>query len=80
MGIMGYLRERMGKIVAIVIGISLVAFVVTEVVQSGGSFFRDDNSTIGEVYGEKIPYQEFNETVEQNSNQFREQSGGSLSP
>lgn len=80
MGIMGYLRERMGKIVAIVIGISLVAFVVTEVVQSGGSFFKDDNSTIGEVYGEKIPYQDFNETVEQNSNQFRQQSGGSLSP
>ncbi|PJJ83971.1 peptidylprolyl isomerase [Mucilaginibacter auburnensis] len=80
MGIMGYLRERMGKIVAGVIGISLIAFVITEVVQSGGSFFRDDNSTIGEVYGEKIPYQEFNETVEQNSNQFKEQSGGALSP
>lgn len=81
MGIMGYLRERMGKIVAGVIGISLVAFVVTEVVQSGGSFLRDDTSTIGEVYGEKIPYEVFTETVEQNGNQFKQQSGqNSLSP
>jgi peptidyl-prolyl cis-trans isomerase D len=81
MGIMGYLRERMGKIVAIVIGISLVAFVVTEVVQSGGSFFKDDTNTIGEVYGEKIPYALFTETVEQNGNQFKQQSGqNSLSP
>jgi len=81
MGIMGYLRERMGKIVAVVIGISLVAFVVTEVVQSGGSFFKGDNSTIGEIYGQKIPYADFTETVEQNGNQFKQQSGqNSLSP
>ncbi|MGY3213685.1 peptidylprolyl isomerase [Mucilaginibacter sp. HD30] len=75
MGIMGYLRERMGKIVAGVIGLSLVAFVITEVVQSGSSFFKGDNSTIGEIYGQKIPYAEFTETVEQNGNQFKQQSG-----
>ena len=75
MGIMGYLRERMGKIVAGVIGLSLVAFVITEVVQSGSSFFKGDNSTIGEIYGQKIPYVEFTETVEQNGNQFKQQSG-----
>ncbi|MFD0750881.1 SurA N-terminal domain-containing protein [Mucilaginibacter calamicampi] len=81
MGIMGYLRERMGKIVAVVIGLSLVAFIVTEVVQSGSSFFKGDNNTIGEIYGEKIPYVEFTETVEQNGNQFKQQSGqNSLSP
>ena len=81
MGIMGYLRERMGKIVAGVIGLSLVAFVITEVVQSGSSFFKGDNSTIGEIYGQKIPYVEFTETVEQNGNQFKQQSGqNSLTP
>lgn len=81
MGIMGYLRERMGKIVAVVIGLSLVAFVISEVVQSGSSFFKGDNSTIGEVFGQKIPYVEFTETVEQNGNQFKQQSGqNSLSP
>jgi len=81
MGIMGYLRERMGKIVAGVIGLSLVAFIVTEVVQSGSSFFKGDNNTIGEIYGEKIPYVKFTETVEQNGNQFKQQSGqNNLSP
>jgi peptidyl-prolyl cis-trans isomerase D len=43
MGIMGYLRERMGKILAFFIGLALLAFIVSEVVRSGGSFFRDDS-------------------------------------
>jgi peptidyl-prolyl cis-trans isomerase D len=81
MGIMGYLRERMGKIVAVVIGLSLFAFIVTEVVHSGGSLFRDDNSTIGQVGDEKIPYETFNAAVEQNAAQFKQQSGqNSLTP
>jgi len=78
---MGYLRERMGKIVAIVIGLSLFAFIASEAVRSGGSFFRDDNNELGNVGGEKIAYDEFNKEVEQNSAQFKQQSGqNNLSP
>ncbi len=79
MGIMGYLRERMGKIVAIVIGLSLFAFIASEAVRSGGSFFRDDRNELGNVGGEKIAYDEFQKEVDQNSAQFK-QSGQSLSP
>jgi hypothetical protein len=39
MGIMGYLRERMGKILAGVIGLALFAFIVGEVVQVRQFFF-----------------------------------------
>src|SRR6202012_3465877 len=78
MGIMGYLRERMGKIVAIVIGLSLFAFIASEAVRSGGSFFRDDTNELGSVGGEKIAYDEFQKEVDQNSAQFR-QNGQSLS-
>ena len=74
MGIMGYLRDRMGKILAICIGFSLFAFIIGEVVRSGGSFFREDRSTIGEVGGEKLAYEDFNKKVEQNSAQFQQQS------
>jgi peptidyl-prolyl cis-trans isomerase D len=56
MGIMGFLRERMGKILAIVIGLALFAFVAGEVIQQGSSFFRSDANNIGEVNGEKITY------------------------
>jgi peptidyl-prolyl cis-trans isomerase D len=77
MAVMGYLRDRMGKIVAGVIGLSLVAFVATEAVQSGGTFFRDDNNELGVVGGEKIAYDKFNAAVEQNVAQFKQQSGQS---
>lgn len=81
MGIMGFLRDRMGKILAISIGFSLLAFIIGEVVRSGGSFFRDDRDLLGEVGGEKISYTDFNKKVDQNSAQFRQQSGqGALSP
>ena len=55
MAIMGYLRERMGKIVAGVIGLSLFAFIATEALKSGGSFFKGDNNELGSVGDEKIP-------------------------
>lgn len=80
MGIMSYLRERMGKILAGVIGLALFAFIAGEVVQSGGAFFRDDVHNIGEVNGEKIPYVDFNNRLEQSTQQFKQQSGQSLTP
>jgi peptidyl-prolyl cis-trans isomerase D len=81
MGIMGFLRERMGKIVAFVIGFSLLAFIVGEVLRSGGSFFRDDRNELGDVNGEKVAYDDFQKKVDQNSAQFKQQSGQSnLSP
>ncbi len=81
MGIMGFLRERMGKIVAFVIGFSLLAFIVGEVLRSGGSFFRDDRNELGDVNSEKIAYDDFQKKVDQNSAQFKQQSGQSnLSP
>lgn len=80
MGIMGFLRERMGKILAIFIGVALFAFIVSEVVRSGGSFFKDDNNELAVVNGEKVPFDEFNKKLEQNTNQFKQQSGQSISP
>ena len=81
MGIMGFLRERMGKILAIVIGLALFAFVAGEVIQQGSSFFRSDADNVGEVNGEKIAYAKFNERLEASTEQFKQQSGGqSITP
>jgi peptidyl-prolyl cis-trans isomerase D len=79
MGIMGFLRERMGKILAFCIGFALLGFILEEVVRSGGSIFKDDRTSIGEVSGEKINYEDFKTRVDQNSAQFKQQSGA-LSP
>jgi peptidyl-prolyl cis-trans isomerase D len=75
MGIMNYLRERMGKIVAIVIGLSLCAFILGEVLRQGGSFLKGDRDEIGEVDGEKISNADYSKLVEQATNQFKQQSG-----
>ncbi|MEO3407056.1 SurA N-terminal domain-containing protein [Mucilaginibacter sp. CAU 1740] len=76
---MGFLRERMGKILAFFIGLALLAFIVSEVVRSGGSFFRDDSNELAVVNGEKVPYDKFNAKLEQASQQFKQQ-GQSMSP
>jgi peptidyl-prolyl cis-trans isomerase D len=80
MGIMSYLRERMGKILAIVIGLALFAFILGEVIQTGGAFFRGDANNIGEVNGETITYKDFSEKLEQSTQQFKQQSGQSITP
>ncbi|HEY8928254.1 MAG TPA: SurA N-terminal domain-containing protein [Mucilaginibacter sp.] len=77
MGIMGFLRDRMGKILAFFIGFALFAFIVGEVIKSGGSFFRDDRNLLGEVGGEKIAYDDYQKLYDQLSNQFKQQSGTS---
>src|SRR6202000_3183159 len=45
------------------------------VLRSGSSFFHDDRNMLGEVDGEKVPYDEFSKLLEQNTSQFKQQSG-----
>jgi len=71
---MGFLRNRMGLILVIVIGFALFAFIAGEVIHYGSSFFHGDATTIGEVSGEKIAYDDFSKKVDENSNNFKQQS------
>ncbi|HVW12298.1 MAG TPA: SurA N-terminal domain-containing protein [Mucilaginibacter sp.] len=73
MGVMTYLRERMGRILAIVIGASLAAFILGEVLRQGGSFFHADRNELGEVDGQKIAYDEYSRQLDQNTNQMKQQ-------
>ena len=75
MGVMTYLRERMGKIVAFGIGFALLAFVGEEAVRQGSSIFGADRNTLGEVAGEKIAYDEYSKRLEASEAQFKQQSG-----
>jgi len=74
MGIMSFLRNRLGLIIVIVIGLALFAFIIGEVVHYGSSFMNGDRTTIGEVAGEKINYDDFNSKLEQNVQNFKQQS------
>jgi len=77
---MSYLRERMGKILAIVIGLALFAFIVGEVARNGSSFMRDSRNEVGVIAGEKVPYDEFSKRLDQNTKNFLAQSGQSPTP
>jgi peptidyl-prolyl cis-trans isomerase D len=75
MGIMGFLRNRAGVIIMITIGLAIVAFLLSDAIRSGKGFIADSQSEVGKVAGEAIAYKDFNEKVEQNSQQFKQQMG-----
>jgi peptidyl-prolyl cis-trans isomerase D len=59
------IRTRAGLLVAIVIGISLAAFILGDMLQGGSSLFQRDRLEVGEVDGESIQYPEFQQKVEE---------------
>ncbi|MBD3750458.1 MAG: SurA N-terminal domain-containing protein [Sphingobacteriales bacterium] len=75
MGIMGFLRNRAGVIIVFAIGFAIVAFLLSDAVQNGKGFIADSRSEVGVVAGESILYKDFNDKVEQNSQQFKQQMG-----
>jgi len=77
MGIMSFLRNRAGIIIVGAIGFAIVAFLISDAVQMGGSFFNSSQTEVGEVDGEVISILDFNAKVEQNTNNFKQQMGQS---
>jgi len=59
------IRTRAGLLIAIVIGISLAAFVLGDLLQSGTSIFQKNQMEIGEINGESIQYPDFQRQVEE---------------
>ncbi len=64
MGLFEAIRSRSGLVIG-VIGISLVAFVLTDFLTSGNMLFQGDRDVVGRINGEKISYLEFNKEVEE---------------
>jgi peptidyl-prolyl cis-trans isomerase D len=80
MGLMSFLRERMGKILVIVIGLALFAFIAGEVITYGKTFWNGDASTVGIIGGEKIGYDEYNQKVTDATRNFAQQYGQAIPP
>jgi peptidyl-prolyl cis-trans isomerase D len=59
------IRTRAGLLIAIVIGISLAAFILGDLLQSGSSIMNKNQMKIGEINGESIQYPEFQRQVEE---------------
>ena len=59
------IRTRAGLLIAIVIGISLAAFILGDLLQSGSSIMNRNQMEIGEINGESIQYPDFQRQVEE---------------
>lgn len=67
------IRKRSG-ILIIVIGLAMAAFILTDLLNSGGSVLNGDRNTVGKVNGEKITIQDFNARLEDRENQYKQQT------
>lgn len=72
MAVIGKIRERSGLVITL-IGISILAFILTDMLSGGNSLFGDDQSqVVGEINGKKVQYAEFEQqykVIEQNAQQ-----------
>lgn len=59
------IRTKAGLLIAIIIGISLAAFILGDLLQSGSSILNRNQNEIGEVNGESIQYLDFQKQVEE---------------
>jgi peptidyl-prolyl cis-trans isomerase D len=59
------IRTKAGVLVAIVIGISLAAFILGDMLQSGSSLFQRDRLEIAKIKGESVQYPEFQQQAEE---------------
>ncbi len=66
------LRNQAGLLVAIVIFIALAAFILGDLLQSGGSFIQGRQLEVGSINGEKIEYPEFQERLNQLSEIYKQ--------
>ena len=71
MAILEKLRTRTGVLLAIIIGLALFAFVLSDFLDSGGSLFTRSKHEIAEIAGKSIPYTEY-ETQVNNLEKFQQ--------
>lgn len=65
------IRTKAGLLVAIVIGISLAAFILGDMFQGGNSLLQGNRMEVGEINGESIQYPQFQQEVEKLGDIYR---------
>ncbi|MFO7659178.1 MAG: SurA N-terminal domain-containing protein [Bacteroidales bacterium] len=58
------IRNRAGLLVSIIIGLALLAFVLGDMLNSGGSMFSKSQYEIAKVAGQSIPYNDFQQKID----------------
>lgn len=75
MAIINTLREKMGRFLVIVVGISIMAFVLTDLLGTRSSILGSDQTEVGEIAGESVSQEEFANLVESIKQNYMAQYG-----
>jgi peptidyl-prolyl cis-trans isomerase D len=74
MAVIGKIRSKAGLLIGI-IGFSLVAFILGDLLTSNRSFIKGDSTTAGSIGGNKISIQDFEARVQQNIEKYKISQG-----
>lgn len=77
MAIISTLRDKMGKFLVVVVGFSIAAFVLGDILGPNSSIGNQNQNIVGEINGEEIDLVRFNTIFEQLSNNFSLNNGRS---
>ncbi len=69
------IRTRAGVLVAIIIGLALFSFILSDLFQSGSSLTRKSQLRLGSIDGESVQYPEFQKKVEELGEIYRSNTG-----
>jgi len=69
------LRNKAGVLLAVIIGLSLLAFILSDFLNSGSGLLQRKRTEIAEINGKSIGYQEFQVKVEQGIENYKRSSG-----
>lgn len=77
MALIGTIRNKLGPIIAIVIGLALAVFILETALNSNSNLLQGSRDVVGTIDGEKIRYQDFANRVEEGIQNYKLQSNQS---
>jgi peptidyl-prolyl cis-trans isomerase D len=75
MAILEKIRTKAGTLVAIIIGLSLLAFVLSDMLESGRSIFSSRKTEIARINGKTVQWQEYTRMIDELENIYKINSG-----
>ncbi|MDX9882359.1 MAG: SurA N-terminal domain-containing protein [Prolixibacteraceae bacterium] len=69
------IRNRAGILVAIIIGLALVAFILGDMLQTGSTLMRPSQLEVAEINGESVQYPDFQRKIEELSEVYKMNMG-----
>ena len=77
MAVIGKIRNKMGVLLVIFVGVAILAFILGDLLSSAGYLFSGDRTTVGMMNGKSIKIDEFDLRLKQKEAFYLQMTGGS---